>query len=143
MRLEDQVVSLESAKKLKELGVAQESAFSWMRIELWPDKKIQYILWPRDRANGTHPKGDPSFIEAAAFTVAELGELMKDKGLGVTAHSNLIIDEWWVTGGVWKPENQKFDHLEKDKSWSDALAKMLIYLLENGLIKDKTLTEGV
>ena len=62
MKLENQVVSLELAKKLKELGVPQESWFLW-----WHDDACHHFV-------GTDWKSHR--VVAAAFTVAELGEML-------------------------------------------------------------------
>ena len=40
MKLEDQVVSLELAKKLKELGVKQESLFYWGYYQVSANEEI-------------------------------------------------------------------------------------------------------
>src|SRR6266511_2994894 len=127
MNLEKQVVSLELAKKLKELGVKQESLFWWC-LDHEPIK-IHY------RRGATIPDYFPvKKEEVSAFTIAELGEIMKDKGMGVTAHTNLVKSEWWVRGGEWIVEKQKYSNLETDERWADALAKMLISLIKNKLI---------
>jgi hypothetical protein len=68
MKLENQVCSLELAKKLKELGVKQESLFYWVRHwneGKWVDK-LFYLKDEDDKVN--------SFT--SAFTVAELGEML-------------------------------------------------------------------
>lgn len=137
MKLEDQVCSLELAKKLKELGVRQESAFYWQIIKKGicfagskPSEKDVVTL------ERCHEYNEDEFVEyVSAFTVAELGELMKGQGMGVTAYSNLIVNEWWIRGGNWIVEKQQYDHLETDSKWADALAKMLIHLIENGIVK--------
>lgn len=69
MKLEDQVTNLEISKKLKSLGVEQESYFYW---EGWNESI-------------THEE-DGSFDDVySAFTVAELIELLGNK-LGVIDH---------------------------------------------------------
>jgi hypothetical protein len=73
MLLEYQVVSLELAKKLKELGVKQESLFYWVHangdgIGSW-DQTIPIISYI--------PKIENYHLTiASAFTVAELGEML-------------------------------------------------------------------
>lgn len=125
MKLEDQVCSLDLSKRLKELGVKQESLFYWHRSAV--DNKwmvsfdlLSYEGWDEEETY-------------SAFTVAELGEIMKDKGMGVTAHSSLI-NEWWIRGGIYDFGKHQYNHIETDVKWSDCLAKMLVYLLENKLI---------
>ena len=60
--LEKQVCSLELAKKLKELGVRQESIFYWEKRDGWELVDDPY---------------DDQFELYSAFTVAELGELLE------------------------------------------------------------------
>ena len=131
MKLEDQVCSLELAKRLKELGVKQESYFQWEQYEESYEPSVRPC-----KDMGFHTE----FI-APAFTVAELGEIMTEAGhgvvsrIGTTACATLVKKEWWVTGGNWLPEKQKYDHLETSEKWADALAKMLIHLIEKGIVK--------
>jgi hypothetical protein len=138
MKLEDQVCSLELAQKLKKLGVKQESMFYWVPSAMPNDPPSQNYIWsPYFDQDGQEVCDD----DVSAFTVAELGEIMTDAGSGVvsvmgkTACATLVKKEWWVTGGNWIPEKQKYDHLETDEKWADALAKMLIHLIEKGLVK--------
>jgi len=125
MTLEKQVVSLELSKKLKELGVKQESIFYY-----WHDK-CKFNLAP----NIELPK-----IETicSTFTVAELGEIMStheltdaNEGDSFTLKISSAIDFWCATFG-----NNDIDITPQieDTSLADALAKMLIYLIENKLI---------
>ena len=62
--LEQQVCSRELAKRLEELGVRQESVFWWV------DRKVMYT---GGRASHAQLQGG-----IAAFTVAELGEMLPD-----------------------------------------------------------------
>jgi hypothetical protein len=127
MKLEKQVCSLQLAKRLKELGIEQESFWSW------------YETVDRDdtpRLNRTDeschicnmPK-QPFEEKYSAFTVAELmGRL--------PMHTLLYKYE-----NGWKCcPNGKSDYYGKVSSFvseniADAPAQMLIYLLENKLIK--------
>src|SRR5215470_19529204 len=65
MPLEQQVCSYELAKRLAELGVRQESVFWWV------NKKVTYT--------GGRASHAPRHGEIAAFTVAELGEMLPDE----------------------------------------------------------------
>jgi hypothetical protein len=73
MELSKQVVSLDLAKRLKELGVKQESLFWWVEQEDWQDH-IEKIGVPRKapwlKNSRYHNAGE---IIYSAFTVAELG----------------------------------------------------------------------
>lgn len=140
MELGKQVCSLELAKRLKELGVKQESLFIWIGEQ--PEKKGQkehYDVYRKDNWNT-----DALYDWVAAYTVAELGEMLVQVE---------VEGEWYV------PVSYRFTNdppsyecellhrkmlkssLHKTVSFSeaDARAKMLIYLIENGLLDVKTL----
>lgn len=68
MSLENQVCSLELSKRLKELGVKQESVFCYTSDET--ENKLLYL--PNRNETGSMKP----LITYAAFTVAELGELL-------------------------------------------------------------------
>lgn len=152
MKIEEQVVSLDLAKQLKELGVKQESLFYWVErkgfgsnygddfgdpeLRISPHHVSSLIAMEPDR----RPDGQ-FFRSFSSFTVAELGEIMTEAGHGSVSHfgdtacATLVKKEWWITGGEWLVPKQKYDHLETDKKWADALAKMLIHLIDKGLVK--------
>jgi hypothetical protein len=69
--LEKQCVSLELAKRLEKLGVKQDALY-W-----WSTHTIPSTLWNRDDLDKSL-KGyeGPAFSTYAAFTVAELGEML-------------------------------------------------------------------
>lgn len=89
--MEDQCVSLALAQRLKALGVKQESEFAWhchkLRESDIPDS---WSLWPCSE--------NDVFMEdyCAAFTVAELGEILPDQSYSIhTSHGwNAWDDEW-------------------------------------------------
>jgi hypothetical protein len=86
MNLDQQVCSLDLAKRLKELGVKQESCFIWAKTKL-PDtwqvaftNRIGFTFW-----NGAAVAGHryDEFEHYAAFTVAKLGQRMEQSTKGV------------------------------------------------------------
>lgn len=112
MKLEQQVTSLELTKRLKELGVKQESAFYWHGGLQYP-----YLV---QRPNGSDT--------ISAFTVAELGEMLP-----------ALCKTWQNINGWscehWNDKGNCFDgKIIHEVTEADARAKMLIYLLENKLI---------
>ncbi len=126
MKLEQQVVSLELAQKMKELGFKQESLFYWFNNKTY-----------------FHPYLDSDEIGGAisAYTVAELGEMLPSY-IKVDGH------EGWVDYGIisanifsksktWscRYECLPITALQKADTEADARAKTLIYLVENGLLK--------
>lgn len=115
MKLENQVVSLELAKKLKELGVKQESLFYWWNNQIY-----------------FYPYLDQTEIgdSISAFTVAELGILLPTMSdLPKQGH-----DGRWRVHGPWTAEKGDLLHIADTEA--DCRAKVLIYLLENNLIKN-------
>ena len=152
MRIEDQVCSLELAKKLKELGVKQESAFYWVEIQIPFSDKTQFVFWRMDETKGTHPKGIHVKEYLSAFTVAELGEMLppsiEQKSLqGVKYFIYLEMDKHpdqrprgWRFRVRYRPTfNEQFAGFHNDEYHDDteanARAKMLVYLIEKGIIK--------
>lgn len=69
MKIEDQVCSLELAKKLRELGVTQNSLWYWVKYG------DEYIVISDEKLiiHGGTPANNNVF---SAFTVAELGEML-------------------------------------------------------------------
>ena len=127
MKLEDQVVSLELAKRLKELGVKQESYFQW-----FDEGSFGSVVDRRESGNG--PYGQERY---AAFTVAELGELI----FGSVIDGNKP-NLGFRTFRDYKGKNVfGWDrHIDfSSDTEADARAKMLIYLLENKLCSPTSL----
>lgn len=121
MTLESQVCSLELAKKLKELGVKQESDFYYTKFGL------QFRPFPDNR-------------EFSAFTVAELGEMLPqeiddfegDNQVWYALYSAKSPDYWSI---YYKNQDRRFRKVINADTEANTRAKMLIYLLENKLIK--------
>lgn len=126
MRIEDQVCSLELAKRLKELGVEQNSYFSYE----WYSDNAYRLANPHDR---TDPMNGATIIDA--FTVSELGKMLPD---AILFHNSKCYIKSQKKDNEYKIY---IDHLSRlviffDENEADARAKMLIYLIENGLIKE-------
>ena len=134
MKLEQQVASLELSRKLKELGVEQESAFYW-----WWDFNYKNEPCNIDLRNHGPILGKNENRACAAFTVAELGELLPEKIS--TGFDSLQIHKngsWEVMYGLYgttfEAEEFKPTHAEEDENLANALAKMLVYLIEQGIL---------
>lgn len=140
MKLENQVVSLELAKKLKELGFKQESLFYYSSPAYYPKghaleykNKTQDLLF--------QPNSLPSG-GCSAYTSLELGYILPDS---ISYKENDLDWQLCISKNVFK-EGCEWDvsYLEprknidfisyNDKNLSNAMAKMLIYLKENNLI---------
>jgi hypothetical protein len=117
MKLEQQVCSLELARKVKELGVQQDSLFYWSGDDeagFVPDLYGERFRYP----------GAEHY---SAFTVAELGILLPTKAYS----RRMAAGDWWECG---YEENKP----QTGDTEADARAKMLVYLLENNLIDPRS-----
>lgn len=77
MELEKQVCSLALAKKLKELGVKQDSLFWWHPIpKILPDSGGTVVSNGYDISYAETGRFFGSGAKISAFTVAELGEML-------------------------------------------------------------------
>jgi hypothetical protein len=130
MKLKDQVVSLELAKKLKDLGFKQESLF--YHTENGEIEFEEQWLKAFDYKNRS-PK------ICSAYTVAELGEMLpiiSDFSPTISKHYDKFqcgyLDNERIKGQAKQPREIKFQEAETE---SNARAKMLIYLKENNLLK--------
>lgn len=121
MRLENQVCTLEQAKKLKALGIEQKATFYYYNNEL----------------NLLRTYSDHGYLvvnSVAAFTVAELGLILPDQFSSWKYQSS--DGERWDCAAE---ENRYYSHLiEYCKTEAEARAAMLIYLLENDHITSET-----
>lgn len=145
MKLEQQVTSVELSKRLKELGVKQESLFYWsskIKHENTGDgfKRVDDV-WNLEANGFVYPTGREHCL--SAFTVAELGEMLPDNFCD-------ILNPYWLTCekvGKWEigyvnAHNQihSAQSFEADTE-ADARAKTLIYLIENNLVEVSSVTE--
>jgi len=138
-----QLTSLEESKRLKELGVPQESLFYWRVGKRTNESIIRFL---NDKKPGN---GDALYFDwCSAFTVAELGEMLPyaikkenvlyflDQRPRVSTHkfdSPVAFYEIAYTN----PKAGAVDLPVQEKTESGARAKMLIYLIENNLIEVK------
>ena len=133
MKIEDQVCSLELAKRLRALGVKQESQWYYRRHKerenpeyerIYPPSLIP-IDYPLDTRDGDYYL--PGEYDISAFTVAELGEKLS------LAHYS------FRSGNVWDESRWECSYGNSNShianTEADARAKLLIYLIENELIK--------
>ena len=132
MKLEQQVVSLELAKKLKSLNVKQESLFVWSKqedLKNWKCEYRKYFAVDMRR-------------DIAAYTVAELGELLPtEQNNRMGFFSGRAINGWFCevkNYGV-MPFERLHVELQHDTE-ANARAAMLVYLIENELLDPKTLS---
>lgn len=134
MKLEQQVVSLELAKKLKELGVLQNSYFKWTD---WYNGVLNYGKPSENFRAEWHLVTTPVWLDetvVSAFTVAELGEMLPDSCEFYKTNPKTVASKKGTWAVCVYPEDKK-QHKEYAETLADAIAKMLIYLIENGLMK--------
>lgn len=128
MKLEDQVCSLALAKRLKELGVRQNGHFHWVYFDWTNDKWIVFHFPHED---------EPKHFDCySAFTVAELGEMLPPMVIFESYVHEIYIrktpdNKWWVS----YENGRRLCKEIVEKTEADAHAKMLIYLIEKGLVK--------
>lgn len=130
MGIEKQVCSFQYAKRLKELGVKQESLFVW---EYFNDTcyGVRYIPFASVKSV------DNNVIHYSAFTVAELGEMLPCK-IGEESAGNtskeLCMEKDnlnYMVGYAWR---YGFNPGFESTNEADARAILLIYLIENNLM---------
>ena len=126
MTLEQQVCSLDLAKRLKELGVKQDSYFYWsnkMDGSRWRTENCQFFKIDKRS-------------DVSAFTVAELGEMLPAvvNNYGWRVKKTEKKDKWEIK--YRKLKNGEMTILRQNiaDTEADSRAKMLVYLLENKLI---------
>lgn len=137
MTLEQQVCSLDLAKRLKELGVKQESLFLWCNFgkDDWrgPYSNIDGISIRLPETPGPYSfTKDDCWEWCSAFTVAELGEMLPTlvDGCRIITQHGLMGKRWFVTLENMTTHEEVYKAEEKTEA--DARSKMLIYLMKEG-----------
>ena len=150
MKLDSQGCAIEYAKKIKELGIKQDSLFFWT-YNLTSDEPYIIML------GGFNEKYHNEKI--SAFTIAELCKLLpieftkneivefNGKKHSVLMRYHLKIsrppvapDHWfcWYVGYAfdeYELQIAETSFSEIDKNMANACAKMLIYLIENKILE--------
>ena len=147
MKLEQQVTSLKLSKKLKELGVKQESLFLWFRYWKFPkveepsyEKREDWISVENELYYKSDKFKDPTGYNkliASAFTVAELGEMLPRTFPPFAAEIRLDCRKehsGWTCYYRMLTENDKIYWAESGDTEANARAKMLFYLKKKELI---------
>lgn len=134
MKLEDQVCSLELAKRLKDLEVKQESLFYFSKLSIQDTYQLELR---RHMVSGEIVLADcTDYI--SAFTVAELGEMLPaivENNYYFTSVKLYNLHHWGADYRNWET-NEPFCLWDTEaETEANARAKMLIYLIENKLIE--------
>ncbi len=155
MKLEELVISLDISNFLSQLGVKQSSIFVW---EYFNENCYAVKYKPFAVVPGQFNK----YKLFAAFTASELGELLPNRitlesGEPFNSFTIAINKFYTVDSGISKTNNYRVNYecdsteLEGQDAWlrrrlaksiydpnlANAMGKMLIYLIENGLIKNE------
>ena len=127
MNIESQVTSLELSKKLKEIGVKQESENYFHYCEECKNEYENY------KGEFLDYKGHSE--STSVFTIYELLEIIPKEINYYFLHINNIDDEWYIYyEDAYGTLNSK---QTSDKSMANSLAMMIIYLVENGFMEVK------
>lgn len=152
MKIEDQVCSLEHAKRFKEFGVTADSVFCYIG-DSNPDPKynVPHDLYYTENANSEVGK---SWFDARvpAYTVSELGFMLPDEFFMhfhfpghltlASRHYLLRFNGWFFTAKGKRIYGCRYDHKGDSNiatenfygTEAEAKAGLIIHLLENKLI---------
>lgn len=128
VNLSDQICSLEYAKRLKELGVKQESAF--YRFEC-KDHEYIFCKYYEQYSNNTDLDIKNGY---SAFTISEIKEILFEKNnqyiekLGQLKMTIEVVDREF-----YRATNNITDHIIDDLLEVNTYAKLLILFLETNL----------
>lgn len=149
------VCSIDLAKKLLTLGVKQNSLFYWF------DMGDHHYLFSKDyeqyskHVNLNIKDGYSAFI-AEELAAMLPGRIIKDEHIEIAGEKHLIkydyhfkitthgTDHWHcayigypILEGFTLPNLGSSSFSENDENLANAIARMVIYLLENGLMKNE------
>jgi len=133
MRKEDNVVSLELAKRLKEAGVNSPSLFYW---QIWDDKSVDIAMEHEDDFDYSGA-GRKVVEKIPAYTVTELMEKLPDC-IRVDKDRRFYLVVYKLSNSYKVDyERMLFDEIEtlcefEGRKLSDALAQVLIWWREKG-----------
>lgn len=128
MKLQDQVCSLELARKLKKLGVPQSGAFDYYENTFHPNNPF-IVLRPSVKL-----LDNPTSWICCAFNVSELFNLViRESNFHWQVHHNVHAKTW----GIYPANPLPFEGGDGfvEEKLADCLANLWILLLEKGIVK--------
>jgi len=132
MKLEKQVTSLELSKKLKELGVKQDSLFYWMEnITNVEPTKIMFYKDTESYKRTKKVEGGGVIKYFSAFTASELWEILPD----VFKHKEGYLHRRVLSGSFQYCIGDEVILTQSGFTLPDMMGKMLMYLIKNKLIE--------
>lgn len=131
MKLENQVCTLEQAKKLKELGVVGETEYYFRGDKIWHFNEV--TDWTnQEQLYELIESGDEADNIVPVFTVAELGVMLPRETYTFLPRNDInwecLNNDYGLTIRTYETE-------------AEARAEMLIYLLESGLTTAKEVNQ--
>jgi hypothetical protein len=127
MKLESQVCSFANSKRLKQLGVRQDSLFYW-------EDDSSIIVSKNDCENTRYFCEDDYYSAFTASEVLELLPPMTNNKLILKIGKSLLTNGYYVR---YKQQKKKGILINKyDLSLSNSLANMLVHLIENNLMEN-------
>ena len=119
--LQNHTTSLELSKQLKVAGCPQESEF------YWADDFINPFVFPAtEKEKWQNSISDTGYFRIySAYLSSEIGEMWKKKNIDEPL-PHIGQDGWyWYKG----------EQLKKEKTEADCRAKMLLFLIKEGIVK--------
>lgn len=130
LTLEQQVSSLKSSQRLKELGINQKNGLFYWEKSPYSNEYSIFMRYTGD-----------SYMQdwCCAFTCSEIGEILPNKNVQQWYSEQVSCIATWVCRLVKIDEFNKGIYGNKTVATTEveARALMLIHLIENGLIKIK------
>lgn len=130
MKIENQVCTLEQAKKLKELDVRPYSMWVWVPPFPVFNSETRLVLigeFQNALKSSILSEEAKKLVDSyPAFTVAELGVMLPNY---YESHKGAMDDTWYCV----MLEGGDGEYFAIEKTESEARADVLIYLLENNL----------
>lgn len=134
-------VSLETAKRLKELGFPQNTDFYWVEFNAMDRDGTYWTLMGKKQCDSlaiSQYRHDLGLL--AAPHSGELGEWMYEESDYGSGYMTKKTDYGWrVYKKVWGQQIIQVKELGNFETEAEARANCLIYLAENGLIDPKAL----
>lgn len=135
MKIENQVCTLEQAKRLKEIGVLQESEFYFRMGKIWHFREV--TDWPnQEQLSDLLQSGQENERIFSAYTVAELGEMLPDLIEQEDKQYELVCikeDDCWLCRYVRNNNMLDCFHYAAGETEAEARTNMLEYCIESNL----------
>lgn len=142
--IEQHVTSLALSKRLKELGVKQESIFGWFYRKRPISKWVLVHNNFNTLYSGKNCNKEQLEREVSTYLASELGQMLPEyiciqregeTDPSLTDDFKLEYDEYGTPIYIFMDEWICFGTMANNET--DARAKMLIHLIENGLVDDE------